>query len=138
MSFPTGSATHAIQMQNRAKGHHTVEQQADEIFRRNHAYKYYGYPDFCRFMASDNDFFLLRRFGELNARVLLKMQFEIARLEKTLIALDAECREHPDPDERNYSFAWDEGSAKFGHTRLGILEKLQPLLKEYSECYFSC
>lgn len=109
-----------------------VQHLSDED-KRNHAYKFMGYPDFCKWMASDNDFFLIRRFGELNARVLLKLQFDITRLEGDLQTLDRKCAEDPDYDERNHSFAWDEGSPKYGQARLVILDKLKPLLRDYSK-----
>ena len=38
----------------------------------------------CRWMASDDDFFVIRKFGEVAARVLLRMQDRIAQLEERL------------------------------------------------------
>lgn len=38
----------------------------------------------CRWMASDDDFFVIRKFGEVAARVLLRMQDRIAQLEEDL------------------------------------------------------
>ena len=38
----------------------------------------------CRWMASDDDFFVIRKFGEVAARVLLRMQDRIVKLEADL------------------------------------------------------
>ena len=38
----------------------------------------------CRWMASDDDFFVIRKFGEIAARVLLRMQDRIVQLEEEL------------------------------------------------------
>jgi hypothetical protein len=40
-------------------------------------WKYIGYPTFSKWMASDADFFVLRRFDDLNVRVILHMQCEL-------------------------------------------------------------
>ena len=42
----------------------------------------------CRWMASDDDFFVIRKFGEVAARVLLRMQDRIAQLEQDLQTQD--------------------------------------------------
>lgn len=47
----------------------------------------------CKWMASDDDFFVLRRFGELSARVLLRLQNEIVMLEERLQRMDRDCVE---------------------------------------------
>ncbi|KAL8696381.1 MAG: hypothetical protein Q9201_007686 [Fulgogasparrea decipioides] len=44
-------------------------------------------------MASDDDFFVIRRFGKVSARVVLLMQNKIAQLEKALDDEDEKCRE---------------------------------------------
>lgn len=139
MSQNSNPTSHIIQMQNLPPSPHTLAHQADEQFKRDHAYKYFGYPNFCKFMASDNDFFLLRRFGELNSRVLLKMQFEIMKLENQLQFLDKKIMDDTDPGERNDSFQWDESwnpnnkSFNSGLNRKQLLDELQRLLKEYSK-----
>lgn len=77
-------------------------------------------------MASDNDYFLLHCFGELNSRVLLKMHFQIMRLEEGLDFLDKKIMNDEQLDERNDSFAWDEswnprtksGTSEFDRKRL--------------------
>lgn len=47
-------------------------------------WKEIGYRGFSAFLASDNDFLIFRRFGSLNARLLLYLQDEIAVLEQNL------------------------------------------------------
>ena len=55
-------------------------------------WKYVGYKAFSEWAASDNDFFVLRRFGALNTRVILKLQDEISELEEELEKLEMENR----------------------------------------------
>lgn len=57
---------------------------------RDNPRKYSGYRVFSRWMASDQAFFILRRFGTLNTRVLLAMQDEIVELEEKLNFMDEE------------------------------------------------
>ena len=47
----------------------------------------------CKWTASDDDFFVLRRFGELSARVLLRLQNRIVILEEHLQDMDQVCVE---------------------------------------------
>ncbi|KAJ9605874.1 hypothetical protein H2200_009723 [Cladophialophora chaetospira] len=56
--------------------------------KRDWGFKFHGYPAFARWMGTSEDFFLLRRFSDLNARVLLSMQDEIMFLEERLQAID--------------------------------------------------
>ena len=51
-----------------------------------------GYPALSTWMASDPDFFVLRRFRDLNARGALMMQDRIARLSEKLEKEDEEGR----------------------------------------------
>ena len=52
-----------------------------------------GYPALSTFMASDDDFFVLRKFGTLSARVALMMQDRIVHLAEELDKEDRECRQ---------------------------------------------
>ncbi|KAI4259717.1 MAG: hypothetical protein L6R42_004448, partial [Xanthoria sp. 1 TBL-2021] len=56
-------------------------------------YRYRGYPAMCTWMASDDDFFVVRKFSKLSARVVLLMQNRIVKLEKIVHAEDAKCIE---------------------------------------------
>jgi len=47
-------------------------------------WKYFGYEIFSKWLATDSAFLIVRRFGALNARILLSMQDEIVQLEQEL------------------------------------------------------
>jgi hypothetical protein len=53
-------------------------------------WKYIGYKVFSRWMASDQSFFIMRRFGTLSARIALSLQDEIVQLEEKLNFMDKE------------------------------------------------
>ncbi|KAF9891652.1 hypothetical protein FE257_003664 [Aspergillus nanangensis] len=69
-------------------------------------WKYLGYKAFSEWSASDNDFFVLRRFSTLNTRVMLKMQDEIVRLEE-LAEIDRTNAQLHHPPTNNGSFRND-------------------------------
>jgi hypothetical protein len=121
---------HVIQMSTMASF-----QNPDDEFRANHAYKYYGYSAFSEFQASGNDYFLLRRFGKLNTRVLLNLQYKILESEKRLADLDERCRIDPSADVRSDSFKKDEEAQPntLQHSRAVELDHLATLLKPYSK-----
>ncbi|KAK5662358.1 hypothetical protein OQA88_8268 [Cercophora sp. LCS_1] len=50
--------------------------------------RWVGYGGYSKFISSDDDLFILRRFSALSVRVALSMQHEIATLEKELENLD--------------------------------------------------
>ncbi|KAL8711469.1 MAG: hypothetical protein Q9220_004127 [cf. Caloplaca sp. 1 TL-2023] len=56
-------------------------------------------------MASDDDFFVVRRFGKLAARVILFMQNRLVNLEKIIEEEDAQCMKD---DRSNGTFDLDE------------------------------
>jgi hypothetical protein len=126
---------HVIQMSTLPPSNHTPAQQQDLKFRANHAYKYYGYQAFCEFQASGNDFFLLRRFGKLNTRVLLNLQYKISECEKRLAIFDEDCKNHPSDNVRSDSFKKDENAPQNSAQKLRAaeLDNLAMLLKQYSK-----
>jgi hypothetical protein len=80
-------------------------------------------------MASDQAFFIVRRFGNLNTRVLLAMQDEIAALEEHLNFMDEEY------SRRNYSDDVDNGTFRdeaFSDRRDLIQRVLPEKLAKYS------
>ena len=91
-------------------------------------WKYEGYPGFARWMASSDDFFVLRRFGQMNTRVLLLMQDRITRKEEELLNLDKLARSGPDIDGVSNSLRHDPQEE-----REMILDELKDQLKEYSK-----
>ena len=77
-------------------------------------------------MASGDDFFVLRRFGSVSARVALYLQDQIALLEEQLHVEDENCRQAPKLEER------DCGTFRFDFSRRGeILEALATCLERY-------
>ena len=91
-------------------------------------WKYSGYQSFSAFVASDNDFFVLRRFGDLSARVLLGLQDQISCLEEDLGALEKRVREKDAPDIHNGSFRQETQEE-----RKALVSRAQRLLREYSQ-----
>lgn len=51
-------------------------------------WKYVGYRGYSRFISSDDDFCILRRFSVLNVRVSLALQNQLVILERQLNELD--------------------------------------------------
>lgn len=101
-------------------------------YKRNRPYKFLGYPELCRYIASDNDLFLFRRFGELNARILLTLQHEIEDEEAKLKALDRACAEDENQKALLNSLRWDKHEKNPYPERIAIVHKLQALLHTYS------
>ena len=66
-----------------------------------------GYPAFSEWMASDNDLFVVRKFGVLSARVALMLQDRISRLSADLDIEDKQCR---DQFLHNGDFRGDEST----------------------------
>lgn len=90
-------------------------------------WKEIGYRGYSAFLASDNDFMVFRRYGTLNARLLLYLQDQIAVLEGDLEKLEAA---HADPaaaDVNNGSFRQDPIPG-----RKILLDKILEKVKEYS------
>jgi hypothetical protein len=91
-------------------------------------WKEVGYRGFSTLLASDNDFLIFRRFGALNARLLLYLQDEIAVLEDELRRLE---KEHADPaakDIHNGSFR-----REVLPIRKALLESISKKVRDYSK-----
>jgi hypothetical protein len=98
-------------------------------------WKYIGYKIFSRWVASDPSFFVLRRFGTLNARVALSLQDEIAQLEEKLDYMDKLYSDRDTPDAHNGTFR-DEPFAADEDDRNDLVRKILPeKLAKYSTCY---
>ncbi|OAQ59435.1 hypothetical protein VFPPC_10493 [Pochonia chlamydosporia 170] len=97
-------------------------------------WRYEGYPGFSKWMASSGDFLILRRFSQLNIRVLLLMQHQIVMLSEELEQIDHEGQQYSDARGDCSSLQHEP----LPH-RLEILDQLKILLKEYNEyvCCFS-
>lgn len=96
------------------------------------AWQYYGYPALSKWMASANDFFLLRRFSPLQVRCLLHLQNQIAVKGQQLEEWDnfARCQE---PEKGSSGWIDHDPEALAGNPRPRIIRELLPLLKDYSE-----
>lgn len=86
-----------------------------------------GYPAFSSWMVSSEDFLVLRRFDQVNTRILLLMQDRIARLEDDLLKIDATARQSPDELADSSSLRDDPQTE-----RLIVLERLTSEVKAYS------
>jgi hypothetical protein len=98
---------------------------------REQPWKYVGYKVFSRWMASDRAFFIVRRFGALNARVALSLQDEIAELEEKLDFMDREYSSPDRPDLNNGSLR-DDPFVEEGDRRQLVREILPQKLAKYS------
>jgi hypothetical protein len=91
-------------------------------------WKEIGYRGFSAFLASDNDFLIFRRFGAINARLLLYLQDEIAVLEEELEELEADCMAKNAEDIHNGSFRQEALPE-----RTEMLEALNVKVRQYSK-----
>lgn len=80
----------------------------------------------CTWMSSDNDFFVLRRFGKVGARVLLYMQDQIVELEEELRKQDDFCKSAPKELADSGTFRGDQNSK-----RRDIMRDLSVMLDRY-------
>lgn len=90
-------------------------------------WKYVGYKGYANLISLDNDFFILRRFGALNARVALLLQDKIVELEAQLKELDAWYSSKSAGDFDNGTFRGDL------EDRSGLLDQIESALKRYSK-----
>ncbi|KAH0545463.1 hypothetical protein FGG08_000464 [Glutinoglossum americanum] len=87
--------------------------------------KYTGYRVFSKWVASDQGFLIARKFGALNARVILSLQDEISELEDELDATDEVCSRTTAPNEiNNGSFRLDPIPRRLELVRELLPEKL--------------
>ncbi|KAI0441387.1 hypothetical protein F4803DRAFT_419542 [Xylaria telfairii] len=91
-------------------------------------WKYVGYRGFCEFLASDNDFLVLRRFSRLSIRILLALQDELSELEKQLETLEQQLMHQQSPDIHNGSFRQETE-----HARLQLIREIDKRLRSFYE-----
>jgi hypothetical protein len=109
-------------------------EQEDEVSPRDASkkpWKYIGYRGFCDFIASDNDFFVLRRFSALSARVLLALQDELVELETQLSLLEGSTSKETAPDVHNGSFRQETQKS-----RLALIREVDIKLRAYSMSFY--
>ncbi|KAJ4857724.1 ABC transporter transmembrane region 2 domain-containing protein [Trichoderma breve] len=88
-------------------------------------WKYVGYRGYSRFISSDDDFFILRRFSVLNVRVSLALQNQLVMLERQLNELDN--KYEGEPQIHNGRFEGDEKD------REGLISCIEEKLRKYNE-----
>jgi hypothetical protein len=99
--------------------------------KRKQAWKYQGYDELSKWMASENDFFIFRRFESLNAETILYLQYRITQLEKNLKDIHANIANSDIKEmKKNSSFKWDEQCQQ---DRSQIMTELSYLLLHYSK-----
>ncbi|KAM0719086.1 hypothetical protein Q7P37_004991 [Cladosporium fusiforme] len=106
--------------------------------KRRVPWQYFGYPALSDWMASSNDFFVLRRFSPVQVRCLLYLQNEIAKRDRDLRKWDlfAQCQGDGQPDSNSGRVDEDHDSLP-GHPRPRLLRELIPLLQQYNELVLS-
>jgi hypothetical protein len=103
----------------------------DAQTKRNQTWKYEGYKALSKWMASEDDFFIFRRFESLNAGVILWMQDRIVQIEERLEAIHKMIEDSPsDHNLKNCSFRWDR---QYQSERTKLMEELSAILHRYSE-----
>ena len=73
--------------------------------RAKKPWKFIGYRAFCKFVASDDDFFVLRRFSVLTSRVLLSLQDELSELQSKPEAVEEDLMAFPARERRDQADA---------------------------------
>ncbi|TKA72458.1 hypothetical protein B0A55_06891 [Friedmanniomyces simplex] len=94
----------------------------------DYAWQYHGYPALSKWMASANDFFILRRFSPLQARCLLYLQNEIAAIHRGLDDWDQYAQKRPKGTGQSGSFSNDPFTK-----RTTLLKQAIPLLQQYND-----
>ncbi|KAF2109647.1 hypothetical protein BDV96DRAFT_502346 [Lophiotrema nucula] len=89
-------------------------------------WKYVGYRGFCDFVASDNDFFILRRFSKIATRSLLALQDDLVELENQLKILEGRSMQKAGPDVHHGSFRQETHDE-----RAALIEEMQVKLRNY-------
>ncbi|KAF7515143.1 hypothetical protein G7054_g14738 [Neopestalotiopsis clavispora] len=97
---------------------------SEEVQRK--PWKFVGYRGYTKFIATDDDFYMLRRFNTLNIRTSLAYQDRIAALEEQLTELDDEYSKRDAEDVNNGTFRHDQ------EDRQDLLENIGEALYQYN------
>jgi hypothetical protein len=89
-------------------------------------WKYIGYKGYTDFVALENDFYIVRRYGARNARIALALQDQVAVLEEELERLDKQYSRVEAEDINNGSFRDDADD------RIELLMQIHKKVVEYS------
>lgn len=90
-------------------------------------WKYVGYKGYSEFLASENDFFIFRKFALLNSRTALALQDQLSVLEGELEELDKRYSKKSASDVNNGSYRDDQAD------REELLGNIYDKLVKYSE-----
>lgn len=103
----------------------------------SHPWKFDGYKAFSTWMASEDDFFIIRRFQNLNARTILWMQDRIVQIEDRIKEIDKEVEDAEMSKQlRNNSLRWDKHNMPERHVLMGELSSLLHHYSEASSCLY--
>ncbi len=91
-----------------------------------------GYPRLAVFLDSDENFMLYRRFGFLQARVLLYKQDELRELEEKLDKMDRR-----DSKTRPKKLKSRERDDAENEDRRKLIQNIAKAFQEYSKCSFT-
>lgn len=92
-------------------------------------WKYVGYQGYSRFLASEDDFLIFRRFSTVSARIALRLQDRVAVLEEELAECDRKFDRRDAEDVHNGSFRQEQ------EERDRIVDDLHRRLIEYSQFF---
>lgn len=88
-----------------------------------------GYPSVATFLDSDENFMLYRRFGYLQARLLLDKQDDLRRLEAKLDKLDKQVSEGDCP----FNLSTRDLKPEDAKIRRTLMEEIERRFCEYGE-----
>jgi hypothetical protein len=95
--------------------------------KQSRPWKYLGCEEYSSFIASDDDFFVIRRFSTLTARVILALQDQLSQIEEQLESLERQLKIPEAGLVHNGSFQEEMHSSR---TELVLKANLK--LREYS------
>lgn len=90
-------------------------------------WKYLGYEEYSSFISSDDDFFVVRRFSALTARIILALQDQLCEFEEGLEKLEKSLKRFDSPAVHNGSFREEKRT-----DRMDLVWKINRTLREYS------
>ncbi|KAK6829717.1 hypothetical protein PG987_010301 [Apiospora arundinis] len=120
-SLPVRQGTHSLSSRVQAQ-----ENEPSEEDIQTKPWKYVGYRGYSKFISSDDDLLIFRRFSELNTRVLLSMQNKVCELEQELFEIDNKYGGKNAEDFNNGTFRGDQPD------RTKLLEKISRALSKYN------
>ena len=95
-----------------------------------------GYPALSKYMGSNPENLIYRRFRALNAKILLYRQAELEQLETRLKEIECRDANFVAGNKCKYSRDWRQLSVSDMDEdcdQLRLIDKIKPLVKEYSE-----